>query len=235
MASDGVCPPLALAAFLGEEPSEAALRRPGTGSHVQVSTPSSALREDSSPDVADVPLYDGGFDDFHNDMTAPVPEAEPIEPGRTRRSSPRANSEHRPPQQQRQQQRQHLQQRQQQQQQPNRALPPRRPSEGRTQSGGSDVSKGVLASSRVSHTSCLSETSTPGPSALSNFLGDAPAAAALRRSLSGGTQRSPSNSSRPHSGSRQRREKSAQAHGPVGAVLHVDPLGMSRRRFGGRG
>mmetsp|Transcript_91482 Transcript_91482/g.218037 ORF Transcript_91482/g.218037 Transcript_91482/m.218037 type:complete len:199 (+) Transcript_91482:48-644(+) len=54
-------PPAALAAFLGEAPSAAALRRPSSG--VPSRRFARGCGEDSSPDTPGLPCQDGGFDD----------------------------------------------------------------------------------------------------------------------------------------------------------------------------
>merc|ERR1719217_1158403 len=102
-----VAPPAALLEFLGEAPSEAALRRPGSSSsnappRVPLKSPAaSAPRgkgEDSSPETPGRPPHnDGGFDDTIDalDRRAPQPEAEamPAAPSRgdKARNSERSN------------------------------------------------------------------------------------------------------------------------------------------------
>eukprot|EP00929_Paragymnodinium_shiwhaense_P097505 TRINITY_DN59169_c0_g1_i1.p1 TRINITY_DN59169_c0_g1~~TRINITY_DN59169_c0_g1_i1.p1 ORF type:complete len:276 (+),score=67.61 TRINITY_DN59169_c0_g1_i1:53-880(+) len=111
-------PPAALAAFLGEAPSEAALRRPGSShgglsrpcssygepaAHIEVaSTPASARRpaskgsaphrsEDSSPDEPDrPPRHDGGFDNVREYDGGPVPSAEALPASSSKAASRRA-------------------------------------------------------------------------------------------------------------------------------------------------
>lgn len=250
----GTEPPPALLAFLGEKPSEAALRRPGSGTGrppavVQGQAVASAQfrDEDSSPDTPGLPSNDGGFDECHvDDARAPVPQAEPVPVGSKKQAAqssqssgekraPKTDEKARSPPSTGEAR-------------PQRSLPPRAPAEAirspSSSAGGSSVNLSSSGHLRRQEAS-FAETATPGPGSLAAMLGDASAASALRRSdhdrLAPGAHRSPSNSSRPRSGSRHSsgRERSStpqKAQGPAAAALELDPLGTSgKRRFGGRG
>mmetsp|Transcript_71012 Transcript_71012/g.170132 ORF Transcript_71012/g.170132 Transcript_71012/m.170132 type:complete len:243 (+) Transcript_71012:31-759(+) len=225
--------PAALAEFLGEAPSEAALRRPGTAAS-QVRPPSSAANrnpEDSSPDSEGLPPEnDGGFDDFRDDAPVPaIPEAEAYAAkgaataGRERvMASPRRQ-------------------------------PVPQSSSGETKVTSSKKPMVPRAPAEASASKSFASTCTPGPAALSSMLGEVPAAAAMRKSsgsvvpTAGDTASSLASSLRSqasshgrsnsfhNSGSRQGRDRSNTPKG-ASAVLDLDPLGAtSRRRFGGRG
>mmetsp|Transcript_31632 Transcript_31632/g.58123 ORF Transcript_31632/g.58123 Transcript_31632/m.58123 type:complete len:259 (+) Transcript_31632:58-834(+) len=242
--------PAALAAFLGEAPSEAAIRRPSTAAS-QVRPPSSAARrnpEDSSPDSEGLPPEnDGGFDDFRDDAPVPsMPEAEAYASKSSKSASHRDKAVS----------------------SPNRTVGYPEAQGGKRPNVPRAPSKEGSAPPKSFATTC-----TPGPGALSSMLGEAPAAAAMRRGLGSGgggsgggalyatsgsssagggagdtasslasSMRSQSSSHGPnarsnslHRGGRGAREPSNTPKG-AGGVLELDPLGStSKRRFGGRG
>merc|ERR1740129_70684 len=238
--------PLAsLVEFLGEAPTEAALRSPCSACAAErPAAPSSARRracdEDSSPETPGLPANDGGFDDCLNDARAPNPEAEPMPVARAVAASTRSDKARQPPPPSGDRSPQHM------------ALPPRAPGEA---SNDSVLPRGRGGAPSSSQVSSFSKTSTPAPSSLVEVLGEAPAAAAVWHSSGDSTSGSgaavqnparPRSGSRPSSGSRQRagRERSSTPSrgagtctgGVAAAVVELDPLGSSsRRRFGGRG
>lgn len=247
-------PPAALLAFLGEAPSEAALRRPDTAEGG--SSCARGRGEDSSPDSAGPdarPCDDGGFDD---DLIegAPVPQPEPVasSAGSLQASSARKGRE-------------------------KRVLPPkvppqddgggRPPGEGAGSSGGAaQAAPRPAASSRSRAEAEFGKTFTPMPASLAGMLGEAGADHAARSSTqhealpverrrgstpnsrptgSGGSNSS-NRGGRPRSSSQrgggERAENPARTQGApvappgVAGVLDMDPLGStSRRKFGGRG
>lgn len=247
MAGDGP-PPAALLAFLGEAPSEAALRRPTTGE----SRAAPSVRghgEDSSPDTPDrAPVDNGGFDDFRDDACGPVPETEAVP---SLGSTGNARSRRTPDR------------------------PPKVPGAAEgvvvgspTGAGAYPSGSGPSAPPRQQRSpkrgnsggskSDLSKTSTPVPAALAEFLGSEPADAALRKSFgstggSGGTPKransersngsgsavAAANAGRPRSGSRRAADAQERSQTPtqMKGALDMDPLNSSgnRRRFGGRG
>mmetsp|Transcript_147228 Transcript_147228/g.256960 ORF Transcript_147228/g.256960 Transcript_147228/m.256960 type:complete len:260 (-) Transcript_147228:97-876(-) len=251
-------PPAALLEFLGEAPSEAALKRPTSSRGApEVQAPPASARaapspaaarnsasrgrgEDSSPETPGLPSNDGGFDDWVDDRKAPNPEAEPLPAKASKARGPTSP---------------HRRQANGQQVQAGTAavaLPPRAPQAGaypeaavRSPAGSTaesfgkrgNVPHGSVPRGRGTEPS-FSKTMSPAPAGLAAMLGEASTDAALRHSSSG-TPKSGA-SSRPRSGSRRARERSSTPNNKVDSVtacaLDLDPLGSSgRRRFGGRG
>lgn len=254
-------PPAALLEFLGEAPSEAALRRPTSSRGIVEAPPSSARApatpagenaasrgrgEDSSPDTPGLPRHDGGFDKGLDDRKAPNPEPEPLPAKASKARGPASP---------------HRRQSGGQQVQASSgaasavALPPRAPQAGaypeapvRSPAGsGTDSARRQAPHASMSNDSSsrgrgmdssFSKTMSPAPASLSAVLGEASADAALRHS-GDGTPKGGAGG-RPRSGSRRARERSSTPNRNVDTLtacaLDLDPLGSSgRRRFGGRG
>lgn len=232
-------PPAALLEFLGEAPSQAALRRPGsscgqTAAPAQRAQAGRGRGEDSSVESAGIPLDDGGFDDNKDaDNLSPAPQAEPApalagaEKARAPAGSPSSGSRSRRPPQQPQDPAQAPAK----PRQPSSTggAPPR-PRDAGGGGGGTDLGK----------------TATPGPAGLAGMLGQDSADRALRRSgssCSAGRPRSGSSSSKAAQSQGDARGRSGTPSRPqqqqvaAASVLDLDPLGLSggKRRFGGRG
>lgn len=245
-------PPAALLQFLGEAPTQAALRRPGSsGSNAppsrvppKKSAAASSHRgkgEDSSPesDGGLPPCNDGGFDDLLDDGRAPQPETQAMPVAQKRTGSPRAR------------------------QSGAAAIerPPRAPAvDGGTSPAGSTASgntrrqgsqggaaretSGSGSRGRVSASNAeaaMGKTCTPAPGSLKEMLGEASASAAVRHSSGGARPRSGSNGARQSGyGGNAAEGMSAKSNKERSLTPNLpDPMGMSggqrKQRFGGRG
>ncbi|CAE8585954.1 unnamed protein product [Polarella glacialis] len=235
-------PPAALLAFLGEAPSEAALRRPTSSASTRPANRRSR-GEDSSPDTPGVPRADE-FDDFQEYSGATAAQSDRLGSDVPTAGSGRSQSQRAP------------------------ALPPRG-SRTAAEAGYAvpaaspprpQPANSKRTVSRQPEVEDMNKTTTPMPGGLASFLGEEPTAAASRRSEpvagsaptqrpqgSGGSGRS-SDGSRPRSGSHSRLSNGSGRDGSntpsreistkLAALDVKDPLGSAngkKSRFGGRG
>mmetsp|Transcript_133129 Transcript_133129/g.188082 ORF Transcript_133129/g.188082 Transcript_133129/m.188082 type:complete len:212 (+) Transcript_133129:49-684(+) len=207
-------PPSALAAFLGEAPSAAALRRPSS------SVPSQrqyarGIGEDSSPDTPGLPRQDGGFDDCAEYNGATAAETDllgcgAVAPGKSRGTKAR------------------------------NAKPPKNSPELKAPvfNGYAQV-PGKRCGSKPPEIEDFSKTSTPMPEGAATMFGEE---GPMVQRMEQREHQMPATKTRPRSGSRMANSASMrdlEQTPPTSAPTAVDydPMGSSfgKRRFGGRG